>query len=84
MPGRILGWLLNPENRARLLALVPPAYARVVLLVTMAWPLHGPRHAGAGQRARPTAASGANSSRFSDDTESVVVDRAMATPWSRG
>ena len=30
MPERIVGWLLDPEDRDRLLALFPPAYGNVV------------------------------------------------------
>jgi len=30
MAGRIVGWLLDPRDREHLLALFPPAYARVV------------------------------------------------------
>ncbi len=30
MPMRVSGWLLDPEDRARLLTLFPPAYPRVV------------------------------------------------------
>lgn len=30
MTARYLGWLLNPEDRERLLAAIPPAYPRIV------------------------------------------------------